>query len=756
MRRSTWKVVLILAGLIGAASLPVEMAAVQVGHEVAFAAASPHPYPPAAGKTPAWTIHIEHAGATYLAIHFERFELAPGDRIVVRSPDGYQRHVFTGRGKGGRGTFWGTHIKGDRAVVELFAAPGGAEGWGVSIDRYAAGFLDMRAKPGTPGSIESICGQDNKVNAVCAVGVEDEIYQHSRGVARLLINGTGYCTGWLVGCQGHLLTNEHCISSQNDAVNTDYEFLAEAPTCGASSCQGCDAGEVWPGGASLVRGNSILDYAFIRLNGDPQLRYGSFLLADRAAVVGESIYIPQHPGGRGKEIGRLSTAPQDPAGTCTVFSTDETPCSGGPGDVGYFCDTEGGSSGSPVVSYDSHKVIALHHCAACANRGVPIDAIIQDLDAFLPACALQDGPLLRQLDHLADDVLGNGDGVVDPGEGVRLSVTVGNLGTDGATGITGFLSTSEPGVTIVDDAASWPDLDPGASAPSDAPGFAFGVAPSVPCGTVLDFELALDSDQGSWVETLQQLVGIDLTTSQIFVSNETPLDIPDDRARGVVSTLDVPTDIIPILGDVQVGVEVRHTFIGDLQMALVSPQGTPVVLHNRSGGDSDDIVTFYDQLTPTDGPGAMSDFDGEDAGGVWRLGIRDVATLDSGRLVRWGLVLSGPSTFQCSSEADLSLSGPSPGIAGASNTMVAGGATPGSTVVFLSGAAPGSTEVTGCPGIRVGIGSPTIIGETLADPGGNAALTVSAPAAASGLTVRFQAVDTGACRVSERVLYTFP
>jgi len=44
-------------------------------------------------------------------------------------------------------------------------------------------------------------------------------------------------------------------------------------------------------------------------------------------------------------------------------------------DISYYCDTEGGSSGSPVLSRDSDKVVALHHFGGCPNSGVRMDRI---------------------------------------------------------------------------------------------------------------------------------------------------------------------------------------------------------------------------------------------------------------------------------------------------------------------------------------------------------------------------------------------
>jgi hypothetical protein len=35
---------------------------------------------------------------------------------------------------------------------------------------------------------------------------------------------------------------------------------------------------------------------------------------------------------------------------------------------------------------------------------------------------------------------------------------------------------------------------------------------------------------------------------------------------------------------------ISHTFIGDLQVSLVSPQGTAIVLHNGEGGSTHDLA----------------------------------------------------------------------------------------------------------------------------------------------------------------------
>jgi len=104
------------------------------------------------------------------------------------------------------------------------------------------------------------------------------------------------------------------------------------------------------------------------------------LLENRLPVVGEQIYIPQHAGGRMKQLGISDTF--DASGVCQVKDINRNGCTSGQNvDLTYTCDTEGGSSGSPVVLYESNKIIGLHHCGGSCNgnMGVMINNIVDEI-----------------------------------------------------------------------------------------------------------------------------------------------------------------------------------------------------------------------------------------------------------------------------------------------------------------------------------------------------------------------------------------
>jgi hypothetical protein len=76
----------------------------------------------------------------------------------------------------------------------------------------------------------------------------------------------------------------------------------------------------------------------------------------------------------------------------------------------------------------------------------------------------------------ADPDHGNGDGGIDTGEVVTLRLTLENQWDDqSATDVRGWLATSTPGVTLVHDYGTWPDVAPLDQAVSDPPHFSLRI-----------------------------------------------------------------------------------------------------------------------------------------------------------------------------------------------------------------------------------------------------------------------------------------
>lgn len=95
--------------------------------------------------------------------------------------------------------------------------------------------------------------------------------------------------------------------------------------------------------------------------------------------------------------------------------------------------------------------------------------------------------------------------------------------------------------------------------------------------------------------------------------------------------------------DVSVYVDISHTYIGDLVVTLQSPSGTDVVLHNRSGGSSDDIVGTYAISGGTlSAAESLSRLVGTNGNGEWALQVGDYAAGDTGYIEQFTLTLACP------------------------------------------------------------------------------------------------------------------
>jgi serine protease AprX len=96
----------------------------------------------------------------------------------------------------------------------------------------------------------------------------------------------------------------------------------------------------------------------------------------------------------------------------------------------------------------------------------------------------------------------NGDGGIDTGEVITLAVTLHNQRDDvTAAAVHGFVTSTTPGVTLVHDATTWPDVAPLGSAGSQAPHFSLRVEQG--CNFPIELELTLFNDEGPGGPTRQ-------------------------------------------------------------------------------------------------------------------------------------------------------------------------------------------------------------------------------------------------------------
>ena len=79
-------------------------------------------------------------------------------------------------------------------------------------------------------------------------------------------------------------------------------------------------------------------------------------------------------------------------------------------------------------------------------------------------------------------------------------------------------------------------------------------------------------------------------------------------------------------GNTAVAVKIVHSYIGDLRVELIAPDGSAYLLHNRTGGSTDNLDRTYTVNLST-----------EALNGNWTLRVRDLGFLDTGYLDRWSV-----------------------------------------------------------------------------------------------------------------------
>jgi len=164
----------------------------------------------------------------------------------------------------------------------------------------------------------------------------------------------------------------------------------------------------------------------------------------------------------------------------------------------------------------------------------------------------------------------------------------------------------------------------------DGVALSYATTPSTRGWDSSDSGLAL-ADISEPGEVIRLKVG-SLVPSNVVTGKVTAdLLIPDNKREGISSAIAISQ--AGKVKSLSVGIDITHTYIGDLQVELQSPSGKKVLLHDRAGGSRRDLQQTYSSSSTT----ALSALNGELIAGDWLLNVRDLASRDIGRLNRWNI-----------------------------------------------------------------------------------------------------------------------
>ncbi len=331
--------------------------------------------------------------ATFIKVDFDALTLAPGDFVTLADPTG--REVYTYHGDPTRGGakpgdsaftvhrrqgFAAMSVNGNAAVVTMHvigpartAQQVQQAGLAVHVDRYWHGFSPAQFAQANPIP-EAVCGGvDDRQDRVCFRDNHPKEFLESATVARLVIGGDRYCTAWRVGSTDRLLTNNHCLATQADVSSSEVQFGYECQTCGGNAI----LPGVKVGGAELIMTSADLDFTLFSVTDFAAIQqFGALYIDPTPQQDGEQIFIPGHGDAKPLQIAMFDDTADGGACSLAYAVADAV-------NSNYNCDTNPGSSGSPVISRDTGKVVALHHLGPCPNRGVRMDVLYPQIQNLI-------------------------------------------------------------------------------------------------------------------------------------------------------------------------------------------------------------------------------------------------------------------------------------------------------------------------------------------------------------------------------------
>jgi len=150
-------------------------------------------------------------------------------------------------------------------------------------------------------------------------------------------------------------------------------------------------------------------------------------------------------------------------------------------------------------------------------------------------------------------------------------------------------------------------------------------------------------------------IGTFETICTTFQAVDVPKLIPDVTPSGVISTINITDNFL--ISDVNLSLDITHTWLWDLQIYLKAPNGTEVLVYDRSCGSSgtqtEDINAVFDDEASgiicdnavpaingvTKPANLLAGFNGLQSVGDWELRVVDNSSGDIGTINNWALEL---------------------------------------------------------------------------------------------------------------------
>jgi subtilisin-like proprotein convertase family protein len=459
-----------------------------------------------------------------------------------------------------------------------------------------------------------------------------------------------------------------------------------------------DATNRWMGSAAMDReGNLAVGYSVSSTTVFPGIRYAGRLAGDPAnslaqgeATLQAGGFVQTHTSSRWGDYSSLNV---DPIDDCTFWHTNEyylddqpnitaewhtrvgsfkvnptctapaqgtlqvnvTNCASGLPVAGASISINGNLYGSTGVVGSNLSTVAPGNYSIVVSKplfftSTPIIATINNGQTTVVNVCLNGMPqIVTDGSTITAESCSPADNALSPGETVTVDFGLKNTGTANTTNLVATLQATG-GVTSPSGPQSYGVLVAGG--PTVSRPFTFTADPNAACGSTLTatFDLqdgATNLGTVSYTFTLG-ILGVGTTTASYSTGN-IAVPIPD------VSSVDIPINVSDTgsITDINVRVRLNHTFDGDLELRLIAPDGTTVLLSDNRGGGGDNFGTgandcsgthtVFDDSAASAISGGVAPFagsfrpeqplsalNGKNSDGTWKLRVTDTANLDVG------------------------------------------------------------------------------------------------------------------------------
>jgi len=606
-----------------------------------------------------WRLRIiGREGTNSLNLGFTRFKMTDHGRLLLYSTDGGQvLRPFTAQDNEEHGQLWTPVIVTNDLIVEL------------TIPKREMNALQLRLGWINQGyrGFGTITPESYNKSGSCNLDVEcldagDSWREEMRAVGVISTGGSTFCSGSLINDTAndrkmYFMTANHCSITSGNAASLVVYWNYQNSFCRTpGSAQSGQAGDgsltQFHTGSFFRAANAPSDFTLVELDDPPVGAYNHFWAGwDRstgnftctAAAPCAGIH---HPSTDEKRITYVTTTTATTSYNSTTSPGDGTHvwahwATDPPGPFTVPGVTEGGSSGSPLYNAAGRFIGQLHGGpSSCGATGDNLSDYYGRFSVSWTGGGTNSTRLSNWLDAGntgATTIAGieNGGGCTPPAPPTGVTATAASqtqinvswTASAGATSYNILRSTTSGGpYSLAGTSATTSFSDPGLT-----------------CNTAYYYVVQAVGacTSGNSAQATATTNACSGGGNQVLTFSSTPaLAIPDNNTTGVTSTINVPDSMT--ITSVSVNVGITHTYQGDLEVVLIGPDNTTVLLHNRTGAGTDNINTTYNITTRS--AQALTAFNGKNTAGAWKLRVRDLAAADTGTLNSWKVTFNGYST----------------------------------------------------------------------------------------------------------------